>query len=382
MRRIIRFGLAVGNMVMMVNCSSVINETSSDKDIFLPDYFTLGGNAQGTTYTITYRDSLKRDFSSQIDSILKDYDLYLSTYVDTSLISLFNSTIGNGTKSGISTYDFDFVNCKRGEESVLEQCFTISRVIYEQTQGAFNPTVFPLVNYWGFFKDEAMLKTQSPEKLDSVLKLVDFRKESVFLKYDTIRKGTKVLGCYPLLVKTNASIQLDFNGIAQGHSVDVIADYFSSQGIVNYLIEIGGEVRTSGVSYKNQAWRLGIDKPIEGAISGGEDYQLIIALQGQSLATSGSYRKFYEKDGVKYSHTIDPFTGYPVQHSLISVSVIAETCAEADAYATAFMVMGTEKALQFMDNNKHLNLKAYFVDDENGKWLVRQSEDFSNYIIE
>jgi thiamine biosynthesis lipoprotein len=366
----------------LFSCSEELDsKADSNQELYLPNYFTLSGNAQGTTYSITYCDSLQRDFTLQIDSLLTDYDRHLSTYVDTSLISLFNSTIGESPKSGISTFDYEFMSCKRGKQSVFEECFIMAREVYELTGGAFNPTVFPLVKYWGFFKDDAMLTSLAPLNVDSVMQLVDFRKETVFLSYDTVRKGQVVLGCYPLVVKTNGYVQLDFNGIAQGHSVDVIARFLSERGIVNYLVEIGGEVRTSGVSYKNQAWRLGIDKPVEGSKPGEQELQLIVALQGESLATSGSYRKFYEKDGMKYSHTIDPYTGYPVQHSLISVSVIAPTCAEADAYATAFMVMGTTNALAFISAHPELHLEAYFIDDDNDEWIVRQSEGFAKFIV-
>jgi FAD:protein FMN transferase len=369
-------------LFMTVQCQTKDDGHQREQEQYLPNYFTLNGNAQGTSYTITYCDSLKRDFSVQIDSILRDYDQHLSTYIDTSLISLFNTTIGSGIRSGVTTFDYDFIRCERGEQSVFEQCFSLTREVYELTEGAFNPTVFPLVKFWGFFKDETLLHDQTSMNVDSVLSLVDFRSESVFLRYDTIRKGQETVGCYPLIIKTNGNIQLDFNGVAQGHSVDVIAAYFFSQGIINYMIELGGEVRTSGVSYKNQAWRLGIDKPIDGSVPSDENFQVIVALQGQSLATSGNYRKFYEIDGVKYSHTINPFTGYPVQHSLISVSVIAPTCAEADAYATAFMVMGTEKSLAFIEAHAELELNAYFVNNEGGEWQVKQSAGFDNYIIE
>jgi FAD:protein FMN transferase len=369
-------------ILLFTGCIEEETNSASEEETYLPNYFTISGNAQGTTYTMTYEDSLQRDFSSQVDSLLNDYDLHLSTYLDSSLISIFNAQTGDGIKSGISTFDFEFETCERGETSVFEDCFNIAREVYEFTDGAFNPTVFPLVKYWGFFKDEALLNQQSSQKIDSVLNLVDFSKESVFLTNDTLRNGYVILGCYPLVVKTKGAIQLDMNGIAQGHAVDVIADFFIANGITNFLIELGGEIRTSGVSYKNQAWRLGIDKPLESSEPGSEGIQLIVALQGQALATSGSYRKFYEKDGIKYSHTIDPFTGYPVQHNLISVSVIAPTCAEADAYATAFMVMGTEKAIAFIEDHPELNLHAYFVEDEKGKWLLKESEGFANYVIE
>ena len=162
---------------------------------------------------------------------------------------------------------------------------------------------------------------------------------------------------------------LDMNAIAQGYAVDVLCEFLESKGIINYLVEIGGEIKTRGHNPRGTEWKVGIDRPIEGLQIPGVDLQAIVEISDRSLATSGNYRKFYEKDGVKYSHTIDPKTGYPVQHGLLSATVLAGDCMRADAYATGFMVMGYEKSREFLLNQSGLD--AYLIyNDEEGKYRV------------
>ena len=174
---------------------------------------------------------------------------------------------------------------------------------------------------------------------------------------------------------------LDFNAIAQGYTVDVLADFFESNGIENYLIEWGGEIKARGKNHDEQWWKIGIDKPVENIDE--REIEAVIELKNMALATSGSYRKFYEKDGIKYSHTIDPKTGYPVQHSLLSATVLANDCMTADAYATAFMVMGMEKARVFLKDNKDLDLDVYFIySTEAGVWKTYYSKDLEEVIVE
>jgi thiamine biosynthesis lipoprotein len=175
--------------------------------------------------------------------------------------------------------------------------------------------------------------------------------------------------------KTHPAVQLDVNAIAQGFAVDVVAAFLEQKRIENYLVEIGGEVKARGVNDKGQAWRIGIDQPLEGNMVPGQHLQAIVALNNQSLATSGNYRKFYEKDGLKYAHSIDPKTGYTVMSRLLSVTVLADDCMTADAYATAFMVMGLEKSIDFLTTNTSLD--AYLVySDESGTFQVFQTDYF------
>jgi thiamine biosynthesis lipoprotein len=161
------------------------------------------------------------------------------------------------------------------------------------------------------------------------------------------------------VIKQHPALQLDFNAIAQGYSVDVLADFLEKKGIENYMIEIGGELRCKGKNSKGNYWNIGIDKPIENLQK--REMQTIVPLKNKAMATSGNYRKFYEKDGVKYSHTIDPKTGWPVKHQLLSATVIADDAMTADAFATVFMVMGKDKAIEFLEIHKNLNLQVYLI---------------------
>jgi thiamine biosynthesis lipoprotein len=186
---------------------------------------------------------------------------------------------------------------------------------------------------------------------------------------------------FHIYIKKKAS-KFDFNAIAQGYSVDVIADYLNSLGINNYMVEVGGELKTKGVNSKHEPWKIGIDKPIENSKPGEQEFQIIAGLTNKSLATSGNYRKFYEKDGIKYSHTINPKTGKPVQHQLLSTTVVTDNCALADAYATAFMVMGVDETKLFLKQHKDLNLSVYLIySDSTSKWKTWQTENFDEIIV-
>ncbi len=308
------------------------------------------GEAQGTTYTIKLYSKYKNNFKNGIDSILKEIDRSLSLYIDSSTIFRVNQ------KDTIVGTDF-----------YVQQVFFKSQEVYQATQGAFDPTVLPLVKGWGFGKNKTPSIDSS--RVDSLLKLVNFKGISMRLDHqlqlhqvlkrycDSAQIKTKYL-----LEKSEPNIQLDFNAIAQGYTVDILSDYLHNSGVKNYMIELGGEVFAYGKKPNNVLWKIGIDKPIDDPEK--RELQAIIALENKAMATSGNYRQFYIKDGVKYSHTIDPKTGYPVTHSLLSATVLAKECAFADAYATAFMVMGLEKSKQFLKENPQLGLDALFIHTE------------------
>ena len=284
------------------------------------------GQTQGTYYAVTYFDTEARNFQPQVDSILKAFDLSVSMWVPESIISRIN-----GGDSLVQPDKWFIDIFKRSEE------------IAAKTGGAFDCTVGPLVNAWGFgFKGKM--------KMDSVM--VDSLKRLVDFKTVRLEDGK--------IVKENKNIQLDFNAIAQGYAVDVLGDFLASNGIRNYLIDIGGEVLGKGLKPDGQAWLVGIENPATDSLSE-RTLNTKVKLTDKALATSGSYRKYYEENGIRYSHTIDPKTGYPVRHSLLSVSVLAGDCATADGYATAFMVMGFEKARDFVEND--LELEAFFIVD-------------------
>lgn len=298
-------------------------------------YINLEGFTQGTTYSITYESLDNINYKKEIETLLANFDSSLSTYNELSVISQINYNKSNVT------------------DEYLRIVFKKSEEIYKQTNKAFDLTVAPLVNAWGFgFKNKEEITNA---RIDSILEFVGFNKVSL---EDT------------LIVKNDPRVMLDVNAIAQGYSVDVVAELIEAKGISNYLVEIGGEVKAKGINNKGKIWKIGIDKPFDNNNVPGQDLQAIVKLSNKSLATSGNYRKFYERDGIKYSHTINPKTGYPVTHSLLSTTVIANDCMTADAYATAFMVMGIDEA--YILAEKLSDIEALFVySDENGDYIVK-----------
>ncbi|MCB0481383.1 MAG: FAD:protein FMN transferase [Flavobacteriales bacterium] len=292
----------------------------------------LFGEAQGTTYSIKYYANQEITKAS-VDSILLEIDYSMSTWVDSSMISKFN-------------------NSERG--AWVDQRFmdnlNLSFIVNEMTNGAFNPMIKPIINYWGF--GEKKLKVQ---EIDSTLvasllgysQLDSLKIESNGQLYDL--RNISLSSTKPkeyFVQKHNRKVMLDFNAVAQGYSVDVLAQFFESRGVKSYLIELGGEMRARGLKPDESEWVVGIDLPqerIERTIAAK------INLKDQSVATSGNYRKFYEVNGAKFHHTIDPLTGYPAKHNLLSATIVAENCALADAFATSCMVMGLEKSIDFIE---------------------------------
>ncbi|CAN1487659.1 ApbE Membrane-associated lipoprotein involved in thiamine biosynthesis [Spirosomataceae bacterium] len=304
-------------------------------------YKMLQGQAQGTTYRIIYEDKLGVDLSKSIDSLFNIMDASMSLWDSNSLISKINAN----TYSGVVDQHF-------------KKVFLSSQHISKKTNGYFDVTVGPLVKAWGFSKTKGLL-SPTELQLDSLRKLVNYKNISL--------KAGRITKKYP-------NIQLDFNAIAQGYTVDLIADFLSRRSIANYLVEIGGEVRASGKNQNAETWKVGVENP-----SDENKLQAVVALDNQSLATSGSYRKFFLKDGKKYSHAIDPHVGKPVTHNLLSVTVIAKDCATADAYATAFLVMGLVKAKMVATKQKIDFLAIY---EENGKIQTFSSAGFKRAILE
>jgi thiamine biosynthesis lipoprotein len=280
----------------------------------------------------------------QIDSVLKYFDSSLSTYDSLSIISAINS------------------NKEVRTDSLFRAVFRESARVYQLTGGAFDITLGPVINAWGFGPGE-MLEVDSA-MVDSLLQYVGM--EKVYLKGDRV-------------VKSNPSIVLNVNAIAQGYSVDVVASYLEDLGCRNYMVEIGGEIRTRGVNGKGNFWRIGVDRPDFGNMIPGRQLQVIISMHNRSLATSGNYRKFYEKDGIKITHSINPATGFPKESRLLSATVLTEECITADAYATSCMVMGLEGAKEFIEDLKDVD--AYLIyGDEVGAYQVWYTEGLKKYI--
>ena len=284
----------------------------------------------GTVYNITYQYS--KDLSREIVDSLNSVDASLSPFNDASIISQVNNNM----------------NVKA--DRMFHDVFLMAMNVSKATDGAFDITVAPLVNAWGFGFRKGKNVTQAT---------IDSLKQ--FVGYD------KVLLYGDRITKQDPRTMLDCSAIAKGYGCDVVARLLSSKGIDNYMVEIGGEVVAKGISDKQRPWRIGVAKPTDDTLNVSNDFQTVLELNDQCLATSGNYRNFYYKDGRKYAHTIDPKTGYPVQHNLLSATVIAPTCAEADAYATSFMVMGLEKTKAFLRRNPQL--KAYLIySDQHGNY--------------
>jgi thiamine biosynthesis lipoprotein len=271
----------------------------------------------GTIYNITYQYA--DDLQAEIEAELQKVDGEFSMFNPQSTVARING--------GDSTVERSAMFC---------EIFELAQTVNKETNGAFDIHVAPLVNAWGFgFKHDQL---PTPQQVDSLLKIRD---------------------------------QMDFSAIAKGYGCDVVARLLRSHGIENFMVEIGGEVVLSGYNDKGQPWHIGVNKPVENPEDG--DLQTVLSITDCAIATSGNYRNFYYKDGQRYAHTIDPRTGYPVQHSLLSATVVAADCATADAYATSFMVLGLDSAQAVL--NSHPELKAYLIySDESGQMSVWRSE--------
>ena len=272
----------------------------------------------GTIYSITYQSA--DDLHQEIETELQKVDDEFSMFNEHSTVSRLN----------------------RGEtvdtNAVFSQVYQLAMQVNSDTNGAFDITVAPLVNAWGFgFKHE---QTPTPQQVDSLLQIRN---------------------------------QMDFSAIAKGYGCDAVARLLESKGIHNYMIEIGGEVVARGTNPNTQPWRIGITKPVDDTLTTDNELQTVLQVTDRAMATSGNYRNFYYKDGQKYAHTIDPRTGYPVQHNILSATVLASDCATADAYATSFMVLGLDSARIVMA--RHPDMEAYFIyTDSAGQYAVWHSE--------
>jgi thiamine biosynthesis lipoprotein len=239
----------------------------------------------------------------------------------------------------------------------------MAQEVAKETQGDFDITVRPLVELWGFGLKHR--EDVSASAVDSILKFIGYQK----VKLENGR-----------VIKEDPRIMIDYNAIAQGYSVDIMSNFLKSKGIKQFLVDIGGELYAYGTKQGGAPWKVGIERPKDGE-EYGESLSAILTLKNYGLATSGNYRKYYIKDGVKYAHTIDPHTGYPVQHSLLSATVIAPSAALADAYATAFMVMGVTKARLILA--RHHELQVYLIySDENGNFKTFVSPGMNDILEE
>ena len=304
-----------------------------------PKKIVLEGLAQGSYYAITYFDTQNRNFQHEIDSIFHAVDMSVNLWVENSIISKVN----------------------RNEEVTLDSIFIdnfrIAQEAARLSDGYFDPTISPIVAAWGFSYKNG--DTLTPQLIDSLRTLVDYRKVR-------IENGH--------IIKDNPAITLDFNAIAQGYTSDLIASFLESQGVVNYLVDTGGEIMTKGGKPNGQPWIVGIEKPAENEKSE-QVVQTRIAVRDKGVVTSGSTRKYVERDGKRYSHCINPKTGCPVEHHVLSVTVTADNSTWADALASICMVMGLEQSLPLIESMDGVEAYYIFI-KENGKLETFATEGF------
>ncbi|MBK8501248.1 MAG: FAD:protein FMN transferase [Saprospiraceae bacterium] len=321
------------------------------------EYREISGETMGTYYRITLESTDGLPTQETVETWLLNLNQALSTYIPSSVISSFNHA-----QQGIGAKSID----NRQLAKYFFENVAISSKIYAESHGSFDPTVMPLVNYWGFGYDHGQLLTEIDSQLiDSLLDLVGFDR-------------LMVTG-HPTdsIAKPDARIQLDFSAVAKGYAIDVIGQYLEdSFSIANYLIDIGGESRARGVNREGNTWRIGINEPVEN--SPFSNFKFIVELKDKSIATSGNYRNFYEVNGQKISHTINPHTGFYERNDLLSASILTQSCGYADGYATACMAMGFEKAKHMVENDDQLDAILIYIDSDNEikHYITKRIEQF------
>ena len=289
------------------------------------NYYELGGYTQGTSYHITFGADEFINLKPEIDSILDKINNSLSVYDSTSIISRINR---NDTPVIPDQYFIDVI--------------TKSIEIMELSNGAFDITVAPLIDFWGFGPNGPVKKDK--RQIENILKHIG---------------SSKINLAQGKFTKSSDDVKINVNAIAQGYTVDVVSNLFTKKGIRNFLVEIGGEVRTMGINKDGKIWKVGIDKPADRIPNQQNEIQAIVSLKDMSISTSGNYKKFYIENGFKYSHTINPKTGYPAKNEMLSATIIAKDCATADALATACMVLGLEEGKKFI--SRLPDVECFFI---------------------
>ena len=308
-------------------------------------YHTDQGLIFGTVYKITYQS--EKNLKDDIENELRKVDNSLSPFNKKSTITAINN------------------NTDMTADSMFCQVFMLSKTISEETGGAFDITVAPLVNAWGFGFKEGTFPDST--LIDSLL---------AFTGYEKVR-----LTADGRIEKDDPRLMLDCSAVAKGYAVDVVANVLQRRGVNNFMVDIGGEVVVRGTNPQSAPWRIGINKPVDDSLSVKGELQTVLHITDAAMATSGNYRNFYYKGGKKYAHTIDPRTGYPVQHEILSATIIASDCMSADAYATAFMVMGLERAIAFAE--AHPEIDAYLIySHKEGEHKVYQTRGMKKYLTE
>lgn len=327
----------------MINLGCQADEKAEVKEKPLI-FQTINGDTGWTQYNVTYEDAQNRDFAEQFKTLLAEIEAQTSTFQPTSLITQFNQ----------SKTDFLLPKSSEASHHFLKN-FELSKKIHQTTDGYYDPSVMPLVNYWGFgYKGKKPVEKIDHRKIKSILKYVGL---------DKITKSTTQNGI--MINKQFPQSELDFSAVAKGYAVDCFGALLEKNGINNYMVEIGGEVLAKGKNKKGKFWTLGINTPKEG--SSLRDFEEIIQLDNKALATSGNYRNYYEVKGEKFSHTINPKTGYTERNALLSASIIASDCMTADALATGCMSMGLEAAKKMVDSLR--DVEAVFIYSKDGQTM-------------
>ena len=333
-------------LILLFACKNDTKQTTAQKSD--QTYSKLAGETMGTTYNITYGGEPAQSFKTSIDSLLVRINQEVSTYEKEAVITQFNKA-----EKKVQLDTVQHTHFLKNLEAAVSY--------HDASDGYFDPTVMPLVNYWGFgYTGKEAIKNVDSLKINSLLKLVG------------MRKVVQMDGTYHLY-KTAPGVQLDFSAHAKGYGVDQICEWLEQKGIQDYFVEIGGELRVKGKNPYDKLWTVGINRPEEQAKV--TDFMFRIALDNKAIATSGNYRNVYEVDGIKYFHTISPFTGYPQRNRLLSASVLADDCMTADAYATAFMAMGLDKAFQLAKDTQGIEA-AFIYSDESGEMQIQRTEGF------
>lgn len=328
--------------VFLFSCNYTESQQNANKKFIKVNF---QGEAQGTYYSITYFDEQGRNLQSSIDSLLKAFDLSASNYNPNSVICKINR------------------NEDIKPDSIFLGNFLLAQRVSQESDGMFDITVRPLVELWGFGLKNREHVTD--KQIQEILPHIGYQK----VRYEDGK-----------IIKEDTAIKLDFNAIAQGYSVDVVGKFLQSKGITHYLVDIGGEVYANSTKPDGNKWSVGIEQPKDNA-DYGDGLNAVLEISNIAMATSGNYRKFYVENGIRYSHTINPKTGYPVKDSLLSATILASTTGEADAYATVMMVLGLEGAKDFLA--KHPELEAYLIySDCKGNYQIFETKGIKSFVKE
>lgn len=326
--------------ILITGCST----TDTNDDII-----KLHGSTMGTTYNIQFvndDESINKDtLLHETDDILNSIDRLMSTWRSDSELSQINKQPAN-----------KWIKASPDTLFVLELALSVS----QKTKGAFDVTLAPLIELWGFASHEMQTSIPNNESIKFALQTIGYKQ----LEIDHARG----------MIRKRMPVRIDLSAIAKGYAVDKIAEHFNSKGIKSYLIEVGGEIRAKGKKSNKKYWKIAVETPL---LDKRTAFQ-VLNITNHAIATSGDYRNYYEVNGKRYSHTIDPINGYPVTHGLASVTVIAESAAYADALATALMVMGPNKGYKFCEKN---NISAYFINYKNDEYVSYYTNNIKKYLV-